>query len=154
MTKATIGGWTLLARIAANPAAFDACDTTAALSALLLVRSQLVQGVDSGKSLKALAEVVGDAAMREVIDNLASYEALRVVDNIGAARLLGSSRSAAAARRCLLSVLEAPDRVPEPMQAPPEGAPSSEETFVAPPMASRALRRHRAMGARRVRPAG
>jgi hypothetical protein len=144
----------LLARIAGNPSVFHACDTTAALSALLLVRSQLVQGVASGKDLKALAEVVGDAAMREVIDNLASYEALRVVDNIGAAGLLGASRGAAAARRCLLAVLEAPDRLPQPAQTAPDSAGKADEVFVAPPLASRALRRHRAMGARRVRPTG
>jgi hypothetical protein len=149
MTKAN-GGWTLLARIAANASVFNACDTTAGLSALLLVRSQLVQGVASGNDLKALAEVVGQAAMREVIDNLASYEALRVVDNIGAAGLLGASRSAAAARRCLLDVLEAPDGVLELTQP----APVADGAHAAAPMASRALRRHRAMGARRVRPTG
>jgi hypothetical protein len=150
----SINGWTLLARIASEPSVFHACDTTAALSALLLIRSQLVQGVNSGKDLKALAEVVGEAAMREVIDNLASYEALRVVDNIGAASLLGASRGAVAARRCLLSVLERPESLAGAEALMPDAAGKPDEMFVAPPLASRALRRHRAMGARRVRPTG
>lgn len=154
MTK-SINGWTLLARIAANPGTFHACDTTAALSALLLLRSQLVQGVSSGKDLAELASVVGDAAMREVINNLASYEALRVVDNIGASHLLVGSRGAAAARRCLLACLEDPEHLPaEPAAPSAKTSAHANEAFVAPPLASRALRRHRAMGARRVRPTG
>lgn len=154
MTK-SIDGWTLLARIAANPATFHACDTTAALSALLLLRSQLVQGVSGSKDLSELANVVDDAAMREVINNLASYEALRVVDNIGAGRLLGENRAAAAARRCLLACLEDPEhlRAEPPAPSTKTGA-HANEAFVTPPLASRALRRHRAMGARRVRPTG
>lgn len=141
-----IDGWTLLARIAANPQAFSACDTTAALSSLLLLRSQLVQGVSSRADLAELAAVVGAAAMTEVIDNLAGYEALRVVENIGGDAALGANRGAAAARRWLLDCLAHPEA-----STPSETPLHEAETFIAPPAASRALRRHRAMGARRVR---
>jgi hypothetical protein len=154
MTKSpkSIDGWTLLGRIAAYPDVFHACDTTAALSALLLLRSQLVQGVGSRQELAALAAVVGHAAMREVINNLAGYEALRIVENLGEGHALGDNRGAAAARRWLLTCLEAPDSAP-PLVLDTALPPTREsETFVAPPAASRALRRHRAMGARRVRP--
>jgi hypothetical protein len=142
-----IDGWTLLARIAASPQAFDACDTTAALSALLLLRSQLVQGVTRRADLAALATVVGPVAMTEVIDNLAGYEALRVIENMGEGEALGPNRSATAARRWLLACLEAPDAVPA---APPQPA-TIVEPLVTSQASSRALRRHSAMGARRVR---
>jgi len=146
-----IDGWTLLARIAANPQAFSACDTTAALSSLLLLRSQLVQGVFSRADLVSLANVVGTAAITEVIDNLAGYEALRVVDNVGGAATLGANRGAAAARRWLLACLEGGEEVTQAEPALVQAGPREGENFVTPAAASRALRRHRAMGARRQR---
>ncbi|MBL8549070.1 MAG: hypothetical protein JNJ73_03730 [Hyphomonadaceae bacterium] len=143
-----IDGWTLMGRIVGNPDRFEACDTTVALAALLLLRSQLVQGVSSESALLDLAEVVGQGPMIEVIENMAGYEALRVVANLGGGE--GEERTALAARRRLIAIVKR-----EALQATatsPAAVRLSEPISGAAP--SRALRRHRAMGARRIRPAG
>jgi hypothetical protein len=142
-----IDGWTLMARIVAQPQTFGACDTTVALAALLLLRSQLVQGVTSEQALTALADVVGQAPMVEVIENLAGYEAIRVVQNIDGPDALGDERTPQAARRRLLAIVQRD----EPASEAATTVRLSEPVSGAAP--GRALRRHRAMGARRVRPA-
>lgn len=142
-----IDGWTLMGRIVACPERFEACDTTVALAALLLLRSQLVQGVTTEEALLDLADVVGQAPMIEVIENLAGYEALRVAGNIGA--LPGEERTAQAARKRLIAIVKREDAAAAPAPAPPR---MSEPISGAAP--GRALRRHSAMGARRIRPAG
>lgn len=143
-----IDGWTLMGRIAGCPERFEACDTTVALAALLLLRSQLVQGVKSEAALHDLADVVGQAPLIEVIENLAGYEALRVAANIAP----GEERTTAqAARKRLIAIVKR--ETPLEAEAPvPIAARLSEPISAAAP--SRALRRHRAMGARRIRPAG
>ena len=122
-----IDGWRLLARIAARPDAFASCETTARLAALLLIRTQLVQGIVNKRDFLVLARSIGEETMAEVLDNLASYEALRIADNVG--WQAAGARSAAAARRWLIGCL----------QAAGDAA------------TSQRLRHHRAMGATRVR---
>lgn len=136
-----IDGWTLMARIAAHPHKFSACAATAGLASLLLVRSQLVQGVATQQDLLDLAEVVGPETLREVVENLAGYEALRVADNIGWSAESAGDRKTAAARRWLISVVRGPEREPAPAKSAPQKSP-------------RTLRGHRAMGAKRVRTTG
>jgi hypothetical protein len=125
-----IDGWRLLARIAARPDAFAGCETTARLAALLLIRTQLVQGVVNKRDFLALARSIGEETLTEVLDNLAGYEALRIADNVGWDA--PGARSAAAARRWLIGYLQT---------AADAAAPRPRDT----------LRRHRAMGATRVR---
>jgi len=125
-----IDGWRLLARIAARPDAFAGCETTARLAALLLIRTQLVQGVVNKRDFLVLARSIGEETMAEVLDNLASYEALRIADNVGWEA--AGARSAAAARRWLIGCLH------------------GESSAVA-SQPRECLRRHRAMGATRVR---
>lgn len=125
-----IDGWRLLARIAARPDAFAGCETTARLAALLLIRTQLVQGVVNKRDFLALARSIGEETMSEVLDNLAGYEALRIADNVGWET--PGARSAAAARRWLIGCLHTAG---EPAASRPRDG----------------LRRHRAMGATRVR---
>ena len=125
-----IDGWRLLARIAARPDAFAGCETTARLAALLLIRTQLVQGVVNKRDFLTLTRTIGEDTMSEVLDNLVGYEALRIADNVGWEA--PGARSAAAARRWLIGCLHTAGE----------------------PAASRlreGLRRHRAMGATRVR---
>lgn len=149
-----IDGWTLIARIAAHPHKFPACEATAGLASMLLVRSQLVQGVSSQQDLHDLAAVVGPEPLLEVVENLAGYEALRVVDNIGWPQSAGGGRTTTAARRWLIAALrETPMRetsAREPEQPKPTAAPAAAP---AASVSSRTLRGHRAMGAKRVRPA-
>ena len=124
-----IDGWRLLARIAARPDAFAGCETTARLAALLLIRTQLVQGIVNKRDFLVLARSIGEETMVEVLDNIAGYEALRVADNVG--WQAAGARSAAAARRWLIGCLQsAGDASSQPRER---------------------LRRHRAMGATRVR---
>ncbi len=125
-----IDGWRLLARIAARPDAFAGCETTARLAALLLIRTQLVQGIVNKRDFLLLARSIGEEAMAEVIDNLANYEALRVADNVGWDA--PGARTAATARRWLIGCLQ-----------------SAADATTAQPRQN--LRRHRAMGATRVR---
>ena len=125
-----IDGWRLLARIAARPDAFAGCETTARLAALLLIRTQLVQGVVNKRDFLALARTIGEETMSEVLDNLVGYEALRIADNVGWEA--PGARSAAAARRWLIGFLH---NAGEPAASRPREG----------------LRRHRAMGATRVR---
>jgi hypothetical protein len=138
-----IDGWVLMERIAAQPQRFSSCDTTVALAALLVLRNELVQGVTSEAGLLALADVVGQEPMVEVIENLAGYEAVRILANIE-----GTDRRAPeAARKRLLEIVQQEsaeeEEAPEPAAVGAQGA-------AAEPV--RALRRHRAMGARRIRP--
>jgi hypothetical protein len=139
-----IDGWTLLARISANPHRFGACDATVALVALLLLRSQLAQGVSNEEALIDLSEIVGEAPMIEVIENLASYEVLRILDNIDGPDALGAERTAQAARRRLIAIVRREGGLLSFAGAPPRYGES---------ISGRPLRRHRAMGARRIRPA-
>jgi hypothetical protein len=125
-----IDGWRLLARIAARPDAFAGCETTARLAALLLIRTQLVQGVVHKRDFLVLASSIGEEPMAEVLNNLAGYEALRVADNVGWQAV--GARSAAAARRWLIGCLQ-----------------TAGDAAASQPRQS--LRRHSAMGARRVR---
>lgn len=145
-----IEGWTLMARIAAHPQKFDACDMIAALTSLLLVRTQLMQNVASEAALIDLAAIVGHDAMTEVIENLAGYEALRIASNVDGADPSGKRRTPDAARRRLLDIVT--DKAADHSGATPKAA-----TGLAPAAsvfeAARPLRGHRAMGARRVRPA-
>jgi|CXWL01.1.fsa_nt_gi hypothetical protein len=147
-----IDGWSLLARIAAHPRAFDACDMTAALTSLLLVRSQLTQGVASEAALIGLAAIVGREAMTEVIANLAGYEALRIVINVDGPDRLGKRRTPDAARRRLVEIVtdQAADHSGSALvSAEPAGLAPAVSAFEP----ARPLRHHRAMGARRARPA-
>lgn len=141
-----IDGWALLKRMAAKPKAFAASDKTAELAAQLLIRNQLVQGVKDPAALVALADVVGAGALIETIENLASYEALRVAANIDGDAPPGIKRAPDAVRRRLVEIVRAhADHEPEPGLsdvAQPEGA-----------GVVRVLRRHSALAARRIRPA-
>src|SRR5262245_15474730 len=124
-----IDGWRLLARIAARPDAFAGCETTARLAALLLIRTQLVQGVVNKRDFLLLARSIGEEAMAEVIDNLANYEALRVADNGGWEA--SGARTAATARRWLIGCLQTAGDAASPRRG--------------------SLRRHSSMSATRVR---
>jgi len=132
-----IDGWALLARIAAHRDQFAACEQTAALAGALLLRNQLVRGVTNETQFQHLAETVGVAVMLEVIRDLAGYEAMRVLRNIHGDRPLERMAPEQARRR--LSEL-AVESLPNTALDEPPAAP-----------AGRTLRRHRSLGARRLR---
>jgi len=141
-----IDGWALMKRIAARPDGFGACGKTAELAALLIVRNQLVQGVTDTAALVALADIVGPAAMIEVIENLAAYEASRVAANIDGDAPPGVKRAPEAIRRRLIEIVQT------------HAADAKDQPFAEIPQAEgagvvRILRRHSALAARRIRPA-
>lgn len=136
-----IDGWALLARIAAHRDHFFACEQTAALAGALLLRNQLVRGVASEEQFLALSQTVGLEVMQEVIRDLAGYEAMRVLRNLhGGERPLERLSPELARRR--LAELAA------------QTTPASAAALIAEPAPeapTRTLRRHRSLGARRLR---
>lgn len=135
-----IDGWALLSRIAAHTAQFDACDATAELAATLLVRTQLVRGCASEADFVRLVETVSPEVMAEVVQELAGYEALRILRNLQLGARAGEAGPEAARRRLL-------ELVRRGWEGAEAAAPAGQ------PPAVRTLRRHRAMGARRIRSA-
>ncbi|MBI1252543.1 MAG: hypothetical protein GC189_13860 [Alphaproteobacteria bacterium] len=134
-------GWALLTRIAARPEEFGCCETTAALAAQLLLRTQLIQGAICAADVRALTEVVGEAAMLELIENLAGYEAVRILGNLEGFNR--EPRGADAARRALADIARGGGDGGGDLR-------TSATAFVA-ARTDRALTRHKAMGARRLR---
>jgi len=133
-----IDGWALLARIASRRDQFSACEQTAALAASLLLRNQLVRGVSSETQFQALAETVGSQVMLEVIRDLAGYEAARVLRNMQPPDRPAERLSPDAARRRLSELAQ-------------QGGGDTPSVTLAEPV--RTLRRHRSLGARRLRAA-
>jgi hypothetical protein len=130
----SVDGWGLIRRMAAEPERFAACESTAALAARLLIRTQLVRGVRSAADLQELVAVMGGAAMAEIIADLAGYEALRVMRNLGDEAWEGDRRTADVARRRIQELAETP--------APPQKVEAS---------VRRTLSRHNSFSARRIR---
>jgi hypothetical protein len=122
--------------MAADRERFAACESTVTLAARLLIRTQLVQGVRSPQDLRDLADVLGPDMTADVIRDLAGYEALRVMRNLGPAAWEGEPRTAEAARRRLLLLAAGASMLQPANDAPPP----------------RTLRRHSAFAARRRRP--
>lgn len=136
-----IDGWELIARIAAQRERFSASGSIAETTAFLIVRNQLMLGVRTVEDFRAVGEAIGKEAMASVIRSLASYELRRILENLKPEA--AGQHTAEEARRLLARLL--------PSSAPVRGA---EELLAAnepilPP--TQTLRRHRALGARRVR---
>ena len=135
-----IDGWALLARIAAHRDHFSMCEQTAALAGALLLRNQLVRGVTDEAQFLALTDTVGVEVMQEVIRDLAGYEAMRVLRNLNAGGRPLERLSPELARRRLAEL------------AGKTSSPSPPSTQEPPPEAPvRTWRRHRSLGARRLR---
>ncbi len=130
----SLDGWALIRRMAAEPERFPACESTAALAARLLIRTQLVRGVRSAADLRELVGVMSPAVMGEIIADLAGYEALRVMRNLGDAAWDGEMRTADAARRRIQDLAHTP--------SPPQKVEAS---------VRRTLSRHNSFSARRIR---
>jgi hypothetical protein len=131
-------GWRLLARLAQEADQLGACDTTAALAAKLLVRTQLVQGARAPGDVAALGAIVGVELLGEIITELSAAEARRIASNLGLDAGAEGRFTAAMARERLIAaaVGDGDDRRdPEPRPV------------------VRTLRRHQSFGARRVRAA-
>jgi hypothetical protein len=130
-----LDGWAVLARAAANKECFAQSAAIADTTAFLILRNQLMLGVRSGEDVARMTAAVGPAVMEGAVRALASYEVRRILDNIdaGAARLTPED-----ARQRLL------DFVPNAAARPPAA-------LAFDPPAIQPMRRHKALGARRLR---
>lgn len=136
-----LDGWVVLAQMAARRRLFAASETTATLVSTLLVRTQLTQGVSSARDLETLRDIIGTPSLAAVVQDLAGYEALRILNNMGLDISNLDERTPDGARRHLLGMIRG-DSVP---QTQPDQSTSVENLSV------RTLRRHQSLGARRIR---
>ncbi len=131
--------WKLLAKIAANPAAFAASGAVASATGASILRNQLLHGVMSISQLTELSAIVGEEALSAAIHVLAGFEIQHVLTNISAGGRSNGALECEAARRLLLGLAAGIDTFP--MTAAAQ----------APKPAMRTLRRHYFSGASRQR---
>lgn len=134
---AQLDGWDLIGRLAAAKAQLGACESTALLAAKLLVRTQLTQGVRTPSDILGLAAIIGTDVLIGVIEEMASYEVLRLFNAMWPSAARAELTTVQAARGQLVAILVGDDAATSP-----------------PKPVVRTLRRHLALGARRTRPGG
>lgn len=134
-------GWSLIARIAAQRERFDESAAIAESAAFLILRNQLMLGVQSATDLRSLAQIVGAEAMGAVIRALAPYELRRILANANPAATANMTTEEARHELASLANVE-------------PGAWSADELDFITVTPLRPMRRHKALGARRIRAAG
>jgi hypothetical protein len=125
-----LNAWALWSRIAANNVRFEASAEVVETAALYVIRTQLARA-ENAAQLRAIGEVAGPDAIAAAINGLSPGEASRILVAFDPAAAELKAAHARAALAALILLNPAPE--------------------AAPPPQVRQMRRHKAIGARRIR---
>lgn len=74
--------WALIARIVANRALFDAASSGAENAGHVLLRRQILAGARSAGELRAIADAVGPAPIKQAFESLSPHETKRILRRV------------------------------------------------------------------------
>lgn len=119
--------WIVLGRLIERRNFFSACDPVMEGTVALLLRTALVNGGALGDQLVALVETAGRATLLRVVEQLANFEAIRIVQSLPRSLQIGVDGKGEIARQRIAAVIEAaanraqaePSAAPAPALMPP-----------------------------------